>query len=374
MQIADQGIVFPSLKSTDAASACFPSICVLPSGRWIAGARLGPAKASRMQRAFIKISDDQGKTWSDLIQPAPDFFILAGKNGTFRAVSATPLGGKNLVLTFCWEDYLNPLVPMFNEATEGIADMKLALAFSTDNGDSFGPLLIVDCAQFRHEPTPITGPAIPLADGGIAVQFEVNKHYNDTTPWQHKSAVVITHDRGATWSQAHLIHTDPNRKLFCWDQRITALPSGRLVDYFWTYDMATTAYKNIHESHSDDHGKTWSHVRPTNVPGQPARAVPLTDGRILLPYVNREGEPSIRARISTDGINFPEDSELLIHKRSLHTQTIKKDNMNDAWSEMGKFSIGLPDAVPLPNGDALIVFYSGDHFDTTSVHWARIKP
>ncbi len=373
MQIISQGIVFPSLKNTDGSSACFPSICVLPSGRWISGARLGPAKSSRFQRAYIRISDDQGKTWGPLIQAGQDIEIIAGQKWTYRAVAATSLGGDNVVLTLAIENYSNPLDPMFNEATEGLADMKLLLAYSTDAGNTFGPLKPVVCGEFANVPTPITGAAIPLPDGALAVQFEVNKHYTDLTPWQHRSAVVITRDRGATWSPAYVTHTDPARKIFCWDQRLAVLPSGRLVDYFWTYDMAITAYRSIHESHSDDNGKTWSHVKETNLPGQPARAVGLKDGRIVLPYVNREGAPSIRARISTDGIHFPAESELIIHDSAARSQTVKKDNMQDAWSEMGKYSIGLPDAVLLPDGDILVVFYSGDHHDQTSVHWARIK-
>jgi hypothetical protein len=373
MQITAQGVVFPSMKNTDGASACFPSICVLPNGRWIAGARLAPAKSSKMQRAFIRTSDDQGKTWSPLVQLAKDVEQFAGHPWTTRGVSATSLGGNDVVLTLCTERYDKPLEPMFNEATEGIADMKLMLSFSSDGGKTFGPVKPVICGEFKDQPTPITGPAILLPNGALAVQFEVNKHYHDTTPWQHRSAVVITKDCGATWSKAYTIHTDPARKTFCWDQRISVLPTGRLVDYFWTYDMNITAYKNIHECHSDDNGITWTPVKETNMPGQPARAVGLKDGRIVLPYVNREGAPSIRMRISSDGLNFPQDSELIVHDLSSRSQIVKKDNMNDAWSEMSKYSLGLPDATLLPDGDVLVVFYSGEHFDQTSVHWARVK-
>jgi hypothetical protein len=55
-------------------------------------------------------------------------------------------------------------------------------------------------------------------------------------------------------------------------------------------------------------------------------------------------------------------------------QTVKKASMNDAWAEMSKFSIGLPDACALPGDEVLLAYYSGDHADYTDVHWARIKP
>ena len=47
--------------------------------------------------------------------------------------------------------------------------------------------------------------------------------------------------------------------------------------------------------------------------------------------------------------------------------------MQDAWAEMSAFSIGLPDAVALPDGDVLTVYYSGDHPDQTDVLWSRLR-
>ena len=48
--------------------------------------------------------------------------------------------------------------------------------------------------------------------------------------------------------------------------------------------------------------------------------------------------------------------------------------MSDAWAEMGEYSLGLPDAVALPDGDVLAVCYSGPKADQTDIQWVRIKP
>jgi len=47
--------------------------------------------------------------------------------------------------------------------------------------------------------------------------------------------------------------------------------------------------------------------------------------------------------------------------------------MQDAWAEMGAFSIGLPATAPLPNGDVLVVYYAGPLTDLTDVRWARVR-
>ena len=79
MQVIDEGVVFAGRAMTDAASACFPSVCVLPGGRWLVGMRLAPAKSSRSQRTFVTWSDDQGKSWSEPVEPAAPMTLTAAR-------------------------------------------------------------------------------------------------------------------------------------------------------------------------------------------------------------------------------------------------------------------------------------------------------
>ena len=94
-------------------------------------------------------------------------------------------------------------------------------------------------------------------------------------------------------------------------------------------------------------------------------------------YVDRTLEPRIVVRLSPDGgRTWPASSERVVHEhpKAGHRQTWDKRSMQDAWAEMSAFSIGLPDAVALPDGDILTVFYSGDRPDLTDVLWARLRP
>jgi hypothetical protein len=263
---------------------------------------------------------------------------------------------------------------MFNEKTEGLVDMKLFTATSLDAGKTFTPPMPVDCGPYRHVPTPITGPLLSLPSGGWAVQFEVNKNYDDVAPWQHVSALAFSPDQGRRWSDTSVVHTDPQRRIVCWDQRMTCLPDSSIFALFWTFDRATDRYLNIHARTSADGGRNWGELWDTGVPGQPARAVALPDGRLLMTYVDRTAAPTIKCRTSADGgRTWPAETERVIHDRALHTQTRVKRSMQDAWSEMSAFSIGLPDAVELPGGDVLVTYYSGDQADLTDVRWARLR-
>jgi hypothetical protein len=205
------------------------------------------------------------------------------------------------------------------------------------------------------------------------VQFEVNKHFDDPAPWQHVSALTFTSDGGRTWHGTSDVHTDPARRIICWDQRLAVLSDGSILGLFWTFDRQKNDYLNIHARQSRDGGRTWGELWDTGVPGQPARPAALPDGRIVMVYVDRTSTPVIKARCSSDrGRTWPADTELVVHRRFEQSQTWAKKSMHDAWSEMAAFSIGLPDATPLPGGDVLVTYYSGDHPDYTDLRWARI--
>jgi hypothetical protein len=111
---------------------------------------------------------------------------------------------------------------------------------------------------------------------------------------------------------------------------------------------------NIHARESVDHGRTWSELWDTGVPGQPAPPVPLPDGTLGMVYVDRTAAPVIKMRVSRDrGRTWPDDSEVVVQEAPVPSQTWKKGTMQDAWAEMGKFSIGLPATAVAPNGDLI---------------------
>ena len=199
-------------------------------------------------------------------------------------------------------------------------------------------------------------------------QFELNKHYYDKT--MASFSVMIFSEMGKKLPEYSIITKTPKIR-FLWIKDQCYL--GSLLDLFWTYNRATGKYLNIHACKSADNGRTWTKIWDTGVQGQPAPPVSLDDGSIAMVYVDRTSRPTIKMRLSFDkGKTWPDETEIVIYSSGINSQTQEKSTMQDAWAEMGKFSVGLPMTTLLPDGTVLVVFYAGAHTDFTDIRWARI--
>lgn len=47
--------------------------------------------------------------------------------------------------------------------------------------------------------------------------------------------------------------------------------------------------------------------------------------------------------------------------------------MQDAWTEMAEFSLGLPATAVARQGDIVTVYYSGSSTDQTDIKWVRVR-
>jgi len=373
MEVVDRGLVFLGEDGSEHASACFHGACVLPGGRWLVGFRASPKKSDAFpQRVLVTWSDDEGKTWSHPVQPCANQTI-ADVPGAWRAGQPTALGGRRVAMVLYWVDASDPERPFFNEQTEGLLDSRIFLTLSDDVGETWSTPRLVDTSPFTM-PTPITGPILQLPNGEWALQFETNKTYNDTSVWHHKSVLMYSQDEGRTWPEFVEVAADPEARIFYWDQRPNVLADGTILDLFWTFDRHKAVYMNIHARASEDNGRTWSDLWDTGVPGQPARPVSLLDARIVMPYVDRQCTSTIKLRVSSDGgRTWPESTGLVLDDRLDRAQEGGKSSMQDAWSEMAAFSVGLPTTAALPDGDVLVVYYAGPKPDHTGLYWVRLR-
>lgn len=371
MEVVKRGLVFAGKRETNYQSCAFPTICVLPSGRWVCGFRGAPTKQSTLwQGAFLCWSDDEGDSWSEPISPfIPP--VLEGKEGLFRSVCLTSLGGETLLAALYWVDHSIPGRPFFNEETEGLLESDIFFSTSTDGGETWNEPMMMDTSPF-HVPTPLTGSVLLFPDGELCCQFELNKHYDDEKEWYHAAVLMFSSDGGKTWPYYTFSGDDPKNKIFYWDQRVSLMDDKTLFCLFWTYDRVRNDYLNIQARESLDRGRTWSSYWDTGVPGQPAQAVPLSNKRRAMVYVDRTTTPVIKARMSDDG-GKSFFHEIEISEQLPSSQLIKKTSMQEAWQEMGAYSLGLPATAKLEDDFFLVVYYQGSHMDETDIRWAMIK-
>lgn len=377
MQIFDQGIVAISQPGTDRQSCAFPGVSVLASGRWLVSFRAAPTKIGlQEQHVLVSWSDDDGETWSEPSRPFQPPRYAGSTPGTFRAAYITQLADNSLLAALCWVDHTDPARPFYNEDTEGLLDTRICLSRSHDDGATWSPPEFAE-SEFSNVPTPLTGPILRLVDTAgkeqLAIQFEINKPYDDLTPWHHRSVLLLSTDSGVAWPAHSVASDDPQRRIFYWDQRPVVLDNNEILNLFWTFDRVSGEYLNIHARRSQNAGLDWSSLHDTGVPGQPAQGLQLPDGRLVMVYVDRTTVPAIRLRISTDnGARWPKETERTLFTHDTSEDFSKPGDMQAAWDEMSRFALGLPATAMLPDGDALVVFYSGRSADETSIQWLRL--
>ena len=355
-------------------SAAFAGICVMPGGRWVCVFRAGQVKCCNESVVMLTWSDDEGQNWTTPTAPwqPPE---LNGKPGQLRGGFVTALGGDELVAVLMWVDHSKPDRAFWDDDTESLLDTRMFLSRSADGGEMWSAPEYLDTYPIALC-VPVTGEILLLPDGEWACQFELNKPYGVPGIWRHGSILAFSRDEGKSWPLFSVASNDPENRFYWWDQRPAVLSDGTILDVFWTLDNETAEYINIQARESKDDGRTWSEMWDTGIPGQPANPVSLRDGRIAMPYVDRTADPKIMLRCSADGgRSWPGETELILYASDIDRQTWEsKSSMGDAWAEMMEFSVGLPRAAALADGDVLVVYYAGPATDHTGVEWVRVRP
>lgn len=370
MKIISRQIIY-SGEHTPALSSCsFPSICQLDRQKIFASFKGAPTKApfNKWDTSPTCISTDGGISFSQ-----PVFFfdppVVNGVPTTLRICYFTALGNGRVLAAVNAVDASMEGLPYFNKDTGGLKDTYILVALSEDNGLSFGNLQRIKTKNFADLPTPLTGAPVLLGNGDIVIQFEVNKSYYDNEYWVHHSAIIISRDGGKTWDEETII-TDC-RDVYYWDQRISSLRDGRVMDVFWTYDRRNKKYLNIHACQSMDYGRSFSALWDTGLSGQAGNVVDAGEGRLLLIYINRDHAPVIKIAQSTDDGHAWQD-QLTVFDTGKSLNEKKKKSLNDAWSEMEKFSIGHPFIERMADGTLWAYYYSGPSTDRTDFHVVKI--
>lgn len=371
MRIVESGVFDPTSFEPTLSSLTFPHIARAPDGRYIATFKGAPQKGpyNTGESVYMSISNDGGATYGTphRLFDAP---TIDGKPTTLRVGYFKDLGNGCMLAALNAVDATMPDLPYYNEETEGLKDTHIVVATSRDHGASWSDLTPIRVPTFDGLPLPLTGTPLSMGDGRIGLQFEVNKPYYSTAYWTHHSAVIYSLDGGKTFSNEVVI-TD-SKYIYYWDQRISPLPGGQVLDIFWTFDRNRGDYINMHLSESLDYGRRFSAPRDIGLSGQPGNIIDAGGGRLLLIYINRDAAPVIRLAESVDGGRSWADA-LTVYESGRAPSQDKNAGMNDVWSEMGAFSIGHPFITEADSEYAYAYYYSGPSTHRTSLHYAKIS-
>jgi len=366
MRIIDKGLVSQSEPGTDRANLTFPAVLSLADGTLVATWHSGTTKDCDDETVEVSRSEDLGRTWSAPERPF-DSPTLHGIRGTVKICYLTERSPNQLIAASMWID--RETYPeadgLFNPVTEGCVPMAILLANSEDGGRSWSPWREVPMPPEIGPPS-LTSPIMQLDDGSLVMTIETNKHFLDASKWYQRVVAFHSADQGRTLGEPEIIGFDPTGRIFNWDLRAARSPDNKIGAFAWTYDTETESYLNIHRRVSADGGHSWTEAKDIGVTDQAARPAVLSDGRTVLPWVDRFHSQTIRARLAPSiDDHFDPDSEVVIYTHEAPTDDPKGALGFSVWT------FGLPFAESLQDDTVLVVYYAGTEA-AMDIHWTRL--
>ena len=370
MDIVERGILTFGVAGTARATNTFPCVIALSDGVLLATCRVGSKKDSADETVEIYRSVDGGHNWSK----GKELFADTQVNGVFGSLKLcylTEIETGHIIAACMWVDRQTyPEKPLFNNETKGCLPMAILLSDSYDGGKTWTPLRVISMPEDIGPPS-LTSPILKLKDGNIALSIETNKHYMDNSKWNQRVVLFHSEDEGKTWEKPILVSEDISGQIFYWDLRAGKAPDGRIVAFTWTYNSETNKYLNIQRRISTDSGQSWSQHEDIGFADQPSHPAILSDGRIVLVWVDRFGSHSIRARVAPAiDQSFDENTELILHTTEVVTSAT--ENTGELLEEMSMWSFGLPYAEALPNREVMVMYYAGTE-KALNIHWVRLR-
>ena len=372
MEIIDTGILASGEPGTPRAALTFPTVARLSSGSLIATNRAGSTKDADDETVEFFHSSDDGTTWNGPDRPFSETRVR-DLRGSLKLCYLTETSPGTLIGACMWVDRESyPGKPLFDADTEGCLPMAILLSESPDGGRSWSPLREVPMPEGIGPPS-LTNPVITLPDGTLVMSIETNKQYEDASRWYQRVVMFRSTDGGQTWAEPISAGEDPTGRLFNWDQRAAASPDGRIATFTWTYDSEKARYLNIHRRISSDGGRSWSPPKDLGIADQAGHPAVLPDGRIVLPWVDRFGSASIRARVARSiDASFDPNREVILYAHREASAVSPTDDMGGLLSDMSLWTFGLPYAEALPDGDVLVVHYAGSE-QAMDIRWSRLR-
>lgn len=282
---ATHGVICSMPKSYYFGYFGWPSIAKMKDGTLVAGASgLRHAHIDPWGKTVLYYSYDNGQTWTgpNIINDTPlddrDVGLLALDDGSVLASWFT-LDTKK----YTSRDDKHPLTdPKMVEELEYWDDRSMdhyagSYVMKSKDGYTFDQRIRV----------PVTAPhgPIQLKDGSL---FYLGRIFHNF----HVSRGIVaykSYDRGLTWEEAGIVHTDPFDVNFCHEPHAVELDDGKIIGMIRYQKDCFTFF----QVESEDGGKTWGTPIATDAKGSPPHLLKHSSGALVCVYGYR-GYPKVR--------------------------------------------------------------------------------
>ncbi len=272
----------------------FPYLCALRDGSVLAAHVLGEAFESVDAATHLSLSRDGGATFSP---PQPLFSQNQGLKAHSESCKVTRLKDGRLAALGNAFDRSDPSLPLGNPENGGLLDDRIFLSLSRDDGASWSPWKLIDCAWGPH--VEVSSPLYELGSGTWVTPITGFADWNGKHSGRNCGRLLRSDDQGETWSDEAVCMAFPNDTVTCYEQRLCQLESGKLVCIGWNEDLVSGERLENHYTVSLDDGRTFSAPRGTGVRGQASSVCAIGGEKLLaLHAVRRDTErPGVYAYI-----------------------------------------------------------------------------
>ncbi len=324
-----------------------PSLARLPGGEILLGLREAHARppgerghVDLTSRGVILRSRDGGRTFgtkqviddeTQRLSATQDVTLTVLRDGTVLASFYT------------WRIGLRPLDDggerpsprAYSHEFEGLWTIR-----SDDGGHTWTPRRPVHVDGLP--PLAARSALIENDDGSLLlIANDYRRDAEGTRVWARAFCLRST-DRGETWRLQGMVGDGAGDRLHFLEPGWVRLRGGRLLAMLRTRTEGTDrdGYGLLHQSVSDDGGRTWTKPANTGIWGFPAQLLELGDGRLLCVYGYRRSPYGVRARISLDqGATWDPAREIVL-----------RDDGGDP-------DLGYPVALEVEPGTVLVAYY-----------------
>lgn len=366
IEVVASGLVYrnpaPHVRSLQAS---FPSLMLLPDGDVLCSFGLGSAFESADGHTRLARSRDGGRTWD--LEP-PFHTEPSGPPAWSWNARLAHIGNGVVVANGARWRRDDPDAGLVHPETLGFVPTELFLLRSSDGGQTWEPTRTIQ-PPLEGPSFELCSPIVALPDGRWLWPTSTWPGWDGSAPNGRQAVALVSYDQGATWSAWISIMDGRAHGIVYWEVKV--VPFGeRLLAVCWAHDLRTGRDQQVHVALSDADARSFGPPRPTHLQGQTTTPLPLDDERVLFLY--RRTDPSgLWADLSRyeHGRWQQECETLLWGAARIHTADADGAGAVQAMSTL---RFGLPTALLLPDGDALVAFWCVEEC-VAVIRWFRLR-